>query len=53
MKIVNIEPTIKKLKEIYKNLNVSQQYVVDSIIYELESLPTIRVKDKYITKDMF
>lgn len=45
MKIVNIEPTIKELKEQYNSLNISQQYVVDSIIYKLESLPTVQINN--------
>ena len=45
MKIVNIEPTIKELKEQYNSLNISQQYVVDSIIYKLKSLPTVQINN--------
>ena len=48
MKIVNIEPTITKLKELQLN-NVYDSYLLDSIIIELENLPTISANGKYAT----
>ena len=48
MKIVNIEPTIIKLKELQLN-NVYDSYLLDSIIIELENLPTISANGKYAT----
>ncbi len=48
MKIVNIEPTIRKLKELQLN-NVYDRYLLDSIIIELENLPTISANGKYAT----
>ena len=48
MKIVNIEPTIRKLKELQLN-NVYDRYLLDSIIIELENLPTIPTNGKYAT----